>query len=281
MTGELTAGVLSLQDALNKILNDMMVASEYASFPQRYAIGNFEKGQTWPVGPGTILELPGSAQGDQPVTVGSFATSSPDNYLRPMDDLRDAMAVLSATPHYYFVGQGGTPSGEAIRALESPLLSKVRRHQAAFGYSWESLMKFVIRLSGMDIDPETIIECIWTDPNTQLPNTVAQTRLINKNAGIPISTQLRDEGWTQEQIEQMYTDINVEATISSIPNTGAIPKTVSPIVAAAARVQAKDELSKAAASSVSNAMDSAMKTDLSDAAIADLMSKFSGRQVRK
>ena len=278
-TGELTTGVLSLQDALNKILNDMMVASEYTSFPQRYAIGNFEKNQKWPIGPGTILELPGSAAGDQPVTVGSFSSSSPDNYLRPMEDLRDAMAVLSATPHYYFAGQGGTPSGEAIRALESPLLSKIARYQSILGGTWESLMAFMARISGIADGNGTDIECVWADAHTQLPQALAQTRLTNKNAGIPITTQLRDEGWTEGQIAQMINDINVEATVTSIPNTGAIPATVSPAVAMEARMKAKDMIAGKVAGGIADALESARKP-VPENAVAQIMGKFADKRVR-
>jgi hypothetical protein len=86
-TGELTEGVLSLQDAMNKLLNDMMVSSEYCGFPQRWAIGNFATDTKWPVSPGSILELPGASETDQPVIVGTYATMQPDVYVRSMDDL--------------------------------------------------------------------------------------------------------------------------------------------------------------------------------------------------
>lgn len=204
-TGELTEGVLSLQDAINKLLNDMMVSSEFDSFPQRWGIGNWETGSKVPIGPGVFAQFPGSAQGDQPAEVGTFDTGTPENFLKPMDNLAFAMAIQSSTPRHYFTGQSGDPSGEALQAMEAPLVAKVEAYQEVLGDTWSRVAAFALQLSGTTVDIDDI-EAVWKAAHTMQPKSQAETRKTNAEAGIPIENQLRDEGWTEEQLEQLRED---------------------------------------------------------------------------
>lgn len=206
LTGELTASVLSLQDAMNKLLNDMMVSSEYSAFPQRWGIGHWDE-QTggMRVGAGTILRIPAGEQGDQPNSVGTFEATDPKNFLEPIDSLADAIAVLSATPKHYFSGQGANVSGEALQAMEAPLIAKLELYQQTLGTEWARAMAFTMALQGQTVDAEDI-ECIWQPPHTVQPQSQAETRYTNMQAGIPIINQLRDEGWTEDQIDQLLED---------------------------------------------------------------------------
>jgi len=86
--GDLTRGVISLQDAINKLLNDMMVSAEYTGWPQRWAIGNFADGKT-KVSPGTMVKIPPSAQGDQASAFGTFDSGDPNAYLKPIESMRN------------------------------------------------------------------------------------------------------------------------------------------------------------------------------------------------
>jgi hypothetical protein len=205
MEGELTRGVLSLQDALNKLLNDMMVTSEFASFNQRWAIGNFDSDGPLPIGPGTTVTLPPGVEGEQPVSTGVYPASNPENYLKAIGALTNDMAAISGTPRHYFEGQGANISGEALHTMEGPLIAKVEQYQQAFGETWADVMAFCLAVEGARVDRDAI-ECVWADPHTVQPQSRATTRKINVEAGIPIINQLRDEGWTEEQIEQLQQD---------------------------------------------------------------------------
>lgn len=216
LTGELTSGVLSLQDGMNKLLNDMMVSSEFCSFPQRWGIGQWETGEKLPIGPATILKIPAAESGEQPASVGTFATTDPGNYLEPIDSLADAMAVLSATPKHYFTGQGANLSGEALQAMEAPLIAKVELYQDILGEEWTRLMAFC---AGMETED---IECVWQPPHTVQPQSQASTRLTNTQAGIPIINLLRDEGWSDEQLQQLIEDAAL------LPVAGATPSAPGP-----------------------------------------------------
>jgi hypothetical protein len=229
--GELSPGVLSIQDAINKLLNDLMVASEYSSFPQRYGIGNWSDTGKIPVGPGTFAQFPGGVNGEQPASVGTFATSTPDNWLKPIDNLSHAMSILSATPKHYFSGQAGDPSGEALQAMEAPLISKVLGYQEVLGDTWTRAALFCLKLDGMTVREEEL-ECIWSDPHTVQPMSLATTRSTNVQAGIPIITLLRDEGWTEDQLKQLQQDkaaMQTQATPSAPVSQPRTPEQAAPL----------------------------------------------------
>lgn len=215
--GELTTGVISLQDAINKLLNDMMVTSEFASFNQRWAIGNFDDGPI-NIGPGTTLKIPPGVEGEQSAAAGVFPASSPDAYLEPIGALTNDMAALSGTPRHYFEGQGANISGEALQAMEGPLIAKVELYQQNLGRTWADVMAFCMAVEGNAIDAEDI-SVIWQEPHTVQPQSRASTRLTNVQAGIPIINQLRDEGWTEEEIAQLVEDAKAMTAAVQPPQT--------------------------------------------------------------
>ena len=127
-------------------------------------------------------------------------------YTEAKADLAHAIASISRTPRHYFVNSGGDPSGEALQAMESGLVKKVRRYMARVDGSWRDLCAHMLDLDGMPgIEPEAIT-VNWDDPRTVQPLSQAQTREINVRAGIPIVTQLRDEGWREAELDQMAED---------------------------------------------------------------------------
>lgn len=207
--GDLTKGILSLQDAMNKLLNDMMVASEFTSFPQRWGIGHWEEDAGGlPVGPGTLVKIPAADANEQPAAVGVFPSGEPRNYLEPIDSLANDMGVLSGTPKHYFIGQGANISGEALQAMEAPLIAKCELYQDVLGDEWRRAMAFCLSIDGAKVDYEDI-ECIWQPPHTVQPQSQAETRFTNTQAGIPIINILRDEGWNQDQLDQLIEDAGV------------------------------------------------------------------------
>jgi hypothetical protein len=273
--GELSIGVLSLQDALNKILNDMMVASEYAAFDQRWAIGEFMKSNKWEVGASKILVLPPGATGEQPTSVGSFPSINPEAFLRPMEDLRDALSLLSATPGHYFTTTGQIPSGEALQAAESPLIAKARRLQNAIDNPWMQVQMFCLRVKGVTAK-QSEIDCIWKSPETTDPLLQAQVRQTNVAAGIPITNQLRDEGWTDEDLEQLRKDAAEDAATkpAAPPTSPALPRVLTP-----AAIQAtKTTLGQQATTPVAEALSGLPSP--SEKAVGSAMDKFAGKKVR-
>lgn len=281
--GELTTGILSLQDALNKLLNDMMVSSEFSAFAQRWAIGNFDPSSKIPTGPGLMTKFPAAAAGDQPTAVGTFETTPPENYLTPMDNMSNAMAILSRTPKHFFFAQSGDPSGEALAAMEAPLVAKVQEYQETLADTWVQVAAFMLALDRKDIDAEDI-EVIWQPAHTVQPMSQAQIRMTNVQAGIPITNILRDEGWTDDDLDQLREDMNLDANVAAVPNVAKLPDKLTPEARANITVKAKDALANKAQPSLAVALtdvaDKSVAAMTESGALAKVLEKNKGKKVR-
>ena len=199
------ADVVPLQDGVNKLFADLMVTSEGCAFPFRALISPSDVNIP-AIKPGDFLAIPGSAGDEQPTSIIQLAQANLSIYTEAKRDLAHAMASISRTPRHYFQSQGGDPSGEALQAMEAPLIKKVKRYMARVEGTWCDLCAHMLDLDGMPgVEPEAIT-ANWDDPRTVQPLSQAQTREINVRAGIPIVTQLRDEGWREAELGQMAED---------------------------------------------------------------------------
>lgn len=196
--------VIPLQNGINKLLADMIVAAEYGAFKQRYIISNGDVAQLKNA-PNEIWDIPaGDGQG-QPTQVGEFAATDLMIYLNAIERLATHVGIITRTPKHYLLQQGGDPSGESLIAMESPLNHKCADYIERFTPTWKRLGAFIARLSGINVDASAITPT-FDDPETVQPRTEAEIRQINVNAGIPLVTTLRREGWSEDEITQMLKD---------------------------------------------------------------------------
>ena len=197
--------IITLQDAVNKLLADMMVAGEFGAFPQRYIISQADTSNL-KNGPHIIWEIPAGDGQSESTQVGQFAATDLNNYLNAMDKLANSIAIISRTPKHYFYNAGASLSGEALIAMEAPLTKKIGQRQENFSVVWRELGAFLVKLTGGgDVEPADITP-IWEPAESVQPYTEAQTRVLAVNAGIPLNTQLRREGWGTDEIEAMEKD---------------------------------------------------------------------------
>jgi hypothetical protein len=203
--GELTTSIRDLQDATNKLFADMMVAAEFGAYRQRYIISNAGNLGQLKNAPNEIWDIPAGDGAGQTTTVGEFSATDLTNYLGAMDKLAASLAIISRTPKHYFFTQGGDPSGEALIAMEAPLNRKVEAFEDTVTGTWQRLAAFMLSLVGVTVDPANITPN-FDDPRTVQPLTQAQIRQANVAAGLPLVTQLRDEGWSQKQLDGMAQD---------------------------------------------------------------------------
>lgn len=192
------------QDAINKLLSDMMVAAEYGAFKQRYIISHAEV-KRMKNAPNLIWDLPGGDGTTQPTQVGEFSATDLDNYLAAIDKLAVSIGIITRTPKHYFFAQGGDPSGEALIAMEAPLNHKAEKYIERFRPVWARLCAFLLKIEGVTVDATTVY-AQFDDPETVQPLTQSIIRQNAVSAGIPLLTQLRDEGWTEQDLAQMQDD---------------------------------------------------------------------------
>jgi len=200
---ELT-GIITLQDAVNKLLADMMVAAEYGAFRQRWVISNSDT-EELKNAPNEIWSIPSGDGAGQASSVGDFEPTSLNNYLQAMDKLANSIAIISRTPKHYFYEAGSGVSGEALLAMEAPLTKKVAQRQEVFGQVWSEIAAFLLKIKGYDV-PASKIDTTWEPILSLQPLTEAQARKYAVDAGIPLVTQLSREGWTKIDLNRMDKD---------------------------------------------------------------------------
>jgi len=199
-----TVKILTLQDAINKMMSDMMVSAEFGAYVQRFVISQGDPGELRN-GPNQIWWIPsGDGQG-QSASVGQFTPTALNGYLDAMDKLANAIAIITRTPKHYFLTTGANVSGDALLVMESPLVKKVHKRQMTLTADWQDVIRFLLQLDGLAVD-KSDITISWESAQTVQPYAEAQTRQLAVNTGIPLVTQLKREGWTESDIEALLAD---------------------------------------------------------------------------
>ncbi len=206
---ELT-NAIAPQDAVNKLLSDMMVAAEFGAFRQRWVISNADDIEVLKNAPNEIWTIPAGDGAGQAAQVGEFGQTDLGVYLNAIDKLAAAISIITRTPKHYLYQQGGDPSGEALIAMEAPLVKKCGRYIERFTATWRRIGAFMLQLQGTTVDPNDV-EAIFDKPETVQPRTRSEMRQMDVAAGIPLKTVLRAEGWTEGELQQMDKDA-AEAT---------------------------------------------------------------------
>lgn len=163
--------VLPLQDVVNKLACDMVVASEYVAFPQRWSTGleiptDPETGK--PVGSfiSAINRL--WTVEDKDIKFGEFSAANLTNYTEPIELVVRHIAAQTRTPPHYLMGNIVNASAEALKAAEAGLVSRVRAKHRTFGEGIEDAIRLAFRIAG---DEERAAfagwETIWQDPETR------------------------------------------------------------------------------------------------------------------
>lgn len=207
--GELDASTISILDAINKLFSDLMVAAEFEAFKTKVIISQVDPGDI-KLGPDMKLWLPARESEGEDTQVIELGGSTLENFLKPINDLANSLAIQTSTPKHFLMGTGANLSGEALIVEESALVKKVISKQETYEPTWKEFIAYLLKLEGIDIDTDNLV-VIWENPETRLPLSEAQVMQIEKNAGIPILTIVRRMGWSEEDIAQLESDLKEDA----------------------------------------------------------------------
>lgn len=191
---------MPVQDALNKSIADMLVASEFYGVPQRYVTG-LEDENVIKEAERRFKLMAGGIWGtsDKEAKFGEFSTADISKFITVSETFRKEIARVSRTPLHYFALEGSFPSGESLRTSEGPLIRKVKDRQETWGAVWSDAMRFALRLIGReDFDPESK----WLNAETRDDDGEVQ-RAATKvtQLQIPFEQVWREMGYTEEQIQ--------------------------------------------------------------------------------
>lgn len=203
---ELSA-IIPLQDGLNKLMADMLLASEFAAFRQRWMTGveiPVDPETNQPIEPFKSAVDRMWAVPDEKARFGEFSESDLGNYVKAIETKVQHIATISKTPPHYLLGQSGSfPSGESLKATETGLVSKVRDAQTHFGESWEATFRLVFKVlrderAGV-IDSQTL----WRDPESRTESEHVDAVTKKAALGVPWRFLMEDLGYSPQDISRM------------------------------------------------------------------------------
>lgn len=210
------ATILPAQDAINKTAADMLVASEFAAFRQRYILNldleldeNTGKPRVpFKVGADQLLILGPPDRTDDPntppVQVGSWDISPLDPYISAIEMWVQHIATRTRTPGHYLLGQTGAkfPSGDSLKGTETGLVAKVREKMVTYGEGWEEVIRLAFAI--LDDERANVVdsEVIWRDPESRTEAEHIDALLKLKSLDVPVEQLWEDAGYSPQQIER-------------------------------------------------------------------------------
>lgn len=198
--------VTSTQDQINKLLCDMMIASEFGSFRQRWATGI-----EMPTDPDTGEELePFKAAIDRlwhvpapDAKFGEFGQTDLGVYVKAIENRVQSLASRTRTPPHYLLGQSGSfPSGESLKATETGLIAKAKSKQRHFGETWEDVVRLAFKVKNDPRADEATAEAIWSDPESRTEAEHVDALVKKLSLKIPLQQLWEDAGYTSTQISR-------------------------------------------------------------------------------
>ena len=205
--------VVPLNNALNKLFADMMVAAEFGAFRQRAIITKADvtvaaKGMR--AGASEVAVIPGNEESEgQNTEVHEFAETPLANYIGALDHIASRIAILTHTPKHYLLQQGDV-SGEALIAMEAPLVKDAAAYMRRLSVTWKQCAAFVMRLSGHEVSANDI-EPVWEEEATIQPYTETLMIQALAKSGLPLATIMRMvKGWSDVEVAEMLADADAD-----------------------------------------------------------------------
>jgi hypothetical protein len=200
------ARVIPIQQGINKLVADMIVASEFGAAPQRWATGievprDPKTGEPLPVFENLLSRLMASERND--TNFGQFSQTDLKPFVTGIEMLVQHVASQSRTPPHYFYLSGQFPSGESIKSAETGLVAKTVRKQGPFGESWEEVQRLGFMVIGDDARANAVgMETIWGDPESRSESEHVDAVLKKQALGIDDEILWEELGMSPQQIER-------------------------------------------------------------------------------
>ena len=201
------ADVLDLADALNKLVVDLMVTSEFYARPRRWATGLevIEDADGNPVKPFSAA-LDDVWQSEDPATkFGQFDPARLDGYADAVALITQQIGALTGLPPHYLGLHGDQPtSADAIRSAEASLVARAYALHRTFGTAWADVARLVVAVRDGS-DPLALdVETVWANPETRTPAQAADAAAKLVGVGVPLSVVLADTlGMTPAQVDRV------------------------------------------------------------------------------
>jgi hypothetical protein len=212
--------IIPIQDAINTIAINGLVASEAAAFPQKWATGieipKDEKGHDLAPWQPDIERILSTAVPD--AKFGQFTPADLAQWGTEIDRKVKRAASISRTPYHYFLDHGGQPpSAESIKSSETGLVRKAGRHQRFKGEGWEEVLR--LAFGAMDDARSQILdaEVIWANPETLSESEHVDALVKRRSLRVPLRQLWEDDGYSPQQIARFEELLREERDIWTPP----------------------------------------------------------------
>ena len=208
---------IPIQDAVNKLCADLLVASEYAAFPQRWVTGyeleiddEGNAKEPWKIALDKLMVAE-----SENVKFGQFDAGDLGNYVKAIEMFVQHLASQSRTPPHYFYLSGDFPSGDAIKSAETGLVAKSRRKMRGFGEAWEEVMRLAFAVMDDPRAGDMSNETIWGDPEYRSESERADALVKRAAIGVPEAQLWEDAGYSPQQIARFKAERASDALLAA------------------------------------------------------------------
>jgi hypothetical protein len=224
------ADVLSVQDQINKLVCDMMVAAEFYGFRQRWATGI--EIPTDPTTGRPLQDLPMALDRlwhteDPNAKFGEFGETNLGNYVSAIENRVRSLMGRTRTPSYYLPSDGPPPSGESLKTVETGLVAKCRSRHRHFGESWEEVMRLAFAVLDDPRSEARMAETVWSDPESFSEGVRTDSLLKQLSMGVPVRVLWERAGYSQSEIERFGDLLASEAEMLAGRTIGSTPPALS------------------------------------------------------
>lgn len=195
--------ITPIQDAINTIAINGLVASEAAAFPQKWATGieipAGEDGKPLEPWKPDVDRILSTAVPD--AKFGQFMPADLAQWGSEIDRKVRRIASISRTPYHYFLDHGGQPpSGESMKSAETGLVRKTGLHQRFKGEGWEEVERLAFAVLEDPRANALDAEVIWADPETQSEAELVDALVKRRSLNVPLRQLWEDYGYSPQQI---------------------------------------------------------------------------------
>jgi hypothetical protein len=240
-------GIISIQDRINTTILNRMIATEYAAFRQKWVTGLTLPSMRDPVtgepitdGQGNeVLQSPFEiavdrllVAEDETVRFGEFGESDLAGYIRSVAADVTHLAAITKTPPHYLLGEIVNASGDALKAAETGLVSKVRRRSQHIGEAWEDVMRLAFGAIGDARAVDVAAEVIWMDFETRSESQRVDALLKMGTLGVPQEVLWQRWGASPQEVirwrQMQAAEAMLTALAAPIPPPPPLPPPVIP-----------------------------------------------------
>ena len=193
---------MPIQNAINKLCTDMIVASEFGAFRQRVLTGveiprDPETGR--PLGRQEIVAAMSRLWAFEPADAKVYDLNPTDlaNFVKAIEMFKADLAAQTRTPPHYLLGQVVNASGDALKVAEAGLVSKCRRKILFYSDPWEEAMALALGAEPAEVDS------LWANPERTSLAELVDASVKKRTLGVPLEELWLEMGYTPEQIKDM------------------------------------------------------------------------------